>query len=102
VIARIWRGATRKADGDAYAQYMNATGIAGYRNTPGNRAAVMLRRDVGDRSEFLMLSVWDSMEAVVSFAGEEPETAVFYPEDDRFLIDRELTVSHYEVATLEA
>jgi heme-degrading monooxygenase HmoA len=101
VIARIWRGATRIADGDAYAQYMNGTGIAGYRNTPGNRAAVMLRRNVGDRSEFLMLSLWDSMEAVVSFAGDEPETAVFYPEDDRFLIDRELTVSHYEVATFE-
>ena len=30
-------------------------------------------------------------------AGEEPATAVFYPEDDRFLVDRELTVSHYEV-----
>jgi heme-degrading monooxygenase HmoA len=101
VIARIWKGATKRADGDAYAEYMGSTGIAGYRSTPGNRAAVMLRRDVEDRSEFLMLSLWESMEAVVSFAGEEPETAVFYPEDDRFLIDRDLTVTHYEVGTFE-
>jgi heme-degrading monooxygenase HmoA len=98
VIARIWKGATKRADGDAYAEYMNATGMAGYRRTPGNRAALMLRRDVDDRCEFMMFSTWDSMDAITSFTGGDPDTAVFYPEDDRFLIERELTVSHYEVA----
>ena len=101
MIARIWRGATRIVDGDSYAEYMNSTGIAGYRSTPGNRAAVMLRRDVGDRCEFLMLSLWDSMESITAFAGDDPETAVFYPEDDRFLIERDLTVTHFEVAEAE-
>ena len=101
MIARIWKGATRSADGDAYAEYMTTTGIAGYRSTPGNRAAVMLRRDVDDRCEFLMVSLWDSIESIKSFAGDDPETAVFYPEDDRFLVERELTVTHYEVAAAE-
>ena len=59
------------------------------------------RRDVGDRCEFLMLSLWDSTESITAFAGDDPETAVFYPEDDRFLIERELTVDHYEVETSE-
>jgi hypothetical protein len=44
------------------------------------------------------LSLWTSMEAVRRFAGDQPERAVFYPEDDRFLVDRETTVHHYEVA----
>jgi hypothetical protein len=35
---------------------------------------------------------------VQRFAGENPEQAVFYPEDDRFLVDRDLTSTHYEVA----
>ena len=99
MIARIWRGAVRREDGDAYASYMQTTGIAGYARTPGNRAAVMLRRDVGDRCEFLMVTLWDSMEAVTAFAGPEPEKAVFYPEDDRYLVERDLTVEHYEVDT---
>jgi len=89
----------RREDGDAYASYMQTTGIAGYARTPGNRAAVMLRRDVGDRCEFLMVTLWDSMEAVTAFAGPEPEKAVFYPEDDRYLVERDLTVEHYEVDT---
>jgi len=88
MIARIWRGAVRRADGDAYASYMRATGVAGYLQTPGNRGALMLRRDVDDRAEFVMFTLWDSLDAVKGFAGEDHETAVFYPEDDRYLVDR--------------
>jgi heme-degrading monooxygenase HmoA len=97
MIARIWRGAVTKADGDPYAAYMQETGVAEYEKTPGNRGVWMLRRDVEDRTEFVMLTLWDSLEAVKAFAGDDYETAVFYPEDDRFLIERDLTAAHYEV-----
>lgn len=97
MIARIWRGAVAEADRDAYAEYMDATGVAGYTSTPGNRGVWMLRRDVDGETEFLMFTLWDSMEAVEAFAGERPEVAVFYPEDDRFLVERDEFVSHYDV-----
>jgi heme-degrading monooxygenase HmoA len=96
MIARIWRGAVRKADGDAYSEYMRRTGLAAYVETPGNRGAWMLRRDVEDRTEFLMFTLWDSLEAVKAFAGDDYETAVFYPEDERFLIERDLQASHFD------
>ena len=97
MIARIWRGAVRAADGDAYADYMRTTGVAGYRATPGNVAAYMLRRVVDERAEFLMFTLWESMDAVRAFAGDDVEHAVFYPEDDRFLVERDLTATHWEV-----
>ena len=97
MIARIWTGAVRQADGDAYAEYMRDTGVAGYEARPGNRGVWMLRRDVGDRTEFLMFTLWDSLDAIMAFAGEDYETAVFYPEDERFLIERDLRATHYEV-----
>ena len=99
MIARIWKGAVRRHDGDAYARYMLDTGVAGYAGTPGNRGVWMLRRDVGDRTEFVMFTLWDSLEAVKAFAGDDYETAVFYPEDDRFLVERDLTATHYQVDT---
>jgi heme-degrading monooxygenase HmoA len=99
MIARIWKGAVRQQDGDAYARYMQDTGVAGYARTPGNRGVWMLRRDVGDRTEFVMFTLWDSLEAVKAFAGDDHETAVFYPEDERFLVERDLTSAHYEVDT---
>jgi aminoglycoside 6'-N-acetyltransferase len=101
MIARIWRGAVHRRDGDEYASYMRKTGVAAYAATPGNRGVWMLRRDAADRTEFVMFTLWDSLDAVKEFAGEEYETAVFYPEDERFLIDRELRASHFEVDAYE-
>jgi heme-degrading monooxygenase HmoA len=99
MIARIWKGAVRMQDGDAYAEYMRRTGVAAYAETPGNRGVWMLRRDVDGRTEFVMFTLWESLGAVKAFAGEDHETAVFYPEDDRFLVERDLKATHYEVDT---
>jgi heme-degrading monooxygenase HmoA len=98
VIARIWRGWVRAEDSPAYVDYIERTGMAEYRRTPGNRGAWMLARDLGDgRTEIVTLSFWASRAAIRGFAGDEIERAVFYPEDDRYLVDRETTVTHYEV-----
>ena len=99
MIARIWKGAVRRRDGDAYAHYMQETGVAGYLRSPGNRGVWMLRRDVDDRTEFLMFTLWDSLDSIKAFAGEDYEAAVFYPEDERFLVERDLTSAHYVVET---
>jgi heme-degrading monooxygenase HmoA len=64
MIAQIWRGAVRKQDGNAYARYMQDTGLAGYTSTPGNRGVWILRRDVGEKTEFLMFTLWDSLDAI--------------------------------------
>ena len=97
MIARTWRGATKAQDAEAYLQYLNRTGLAEYRKTSGNRGVLGLRRIVKDRAEFLLVSLWDSRDAIRRFAGEDIEKAVFYPEDDRFLVERDDHVSHYEV-----
>jgi heme-degrading monooxygenase HmoA len=99
MIARTWRGAVRRSDADEYSAYLQETGVAGYRGTPGNRGVWMLRRDTGELTEFVMFTLWDSIAAVKAFAGEDHEVAVFYPEDDRFLVERDLTCTHYEVDT---
>ena len=97
MIARMWRGAVRREDADEYAAYIRDTGIAEYEQTPGNRGAWMLRRDDGDRTEFVTYSLWDSLDAIRGFAGDDVEKAVYYPEDDRYLIERDPTVRHYAV-----
>src|SRR5687767_2021887 len=98
MIARIWKGLVRRKDADAYADYIHETGLAEYAETPGNRGAWMLRRDEGERTEFITFSLWESVEAIRAFAGDDIETAVYYPEDERYLVERAPTVLHYEVA----
>jgi heme-degrading monooxygenase HmoA len=97
MIARSWSGVTRAEDADVYLEYLHATGIPEYRATPGNRGVLALRRIVGERAEFLLLTLWDSEEAIRRFAGDDIGRAVFYPDDERYLIERGERVEHYEV-----
>ena len=97
MIARIWRGWTRLEDTADYAAYIKRTGIAAYEATPGNRGAYLISRADGERTEFVTISFWDSRESIEAFAGADIEKAVFYPEDDRYLVDRETTVRHFVV-----
>ena len=92
----MWRGTVRTEDAEEYARYINDTGMAEYAETPGNQGAWMLRRDEDGRSEFITFSLGESREAIQAFAGEDIEAAVYYPEDERFLIDRG-GITHYEV-----
>jgi heme-degrading monooxygenase HmoA len=98
VIARVWRGATREADAEAYVEYLRGTGLKEYKETPGNKGAWVLWRVTDGRAEFVTLSFWESKEAIVKFAGEDIERAVFYPKDDRYLVERDTTVRHFQVA----
>lgn len=87
----------RREDGDEYADYIRETGFMAYAETAGNRGAWMLRRDDGERTEFITYSLWESVDAIRAFAGADIDAAVYYPEDERYLIERDATVSHYEV-----
>lgn len=97
MVVRTWRGWTRAEDADRYAAYVGETGLREYRATPGNRGAWILRRIDGERCEFVTVSMWDSLDDVRAFAGDDVDRAVFYPEDDAFLVDRETTAHHWEL-----
>jgi heme-degrading monooxygenase HmoA len=98
VIARIWKGVVRREDADAYAARALDTGLAAYAAIPGNRGAGILRRDSGSYSEFVAFSLWDSLDGLHALTGDDVETDVYYLEDDRYLMERDPAVVHFEVA----
>jgi heme-degrading monooxygenase HmoA len=100
MIARTWQGRVRPSDAEDYVDYLKRTGFVGLGSTPGNLAVVGLRRVTSDAAEFLLISLWETEAAIRGFAGEHPERAVFYPEDPRFLVQRDEYVKHFEVVHL--
>src|SRR6476660_718557 len=97
------RGWVRTEQANAYVAYITGTGLREYAATPGNLGCQMWTTDLGDgRTEVLTVSWWESRAAIIGFAGSDIEAAVFYPEDDEYLVDRETTVSHFEVAAAQA
>ena len=97
MIARVWHGVTTADKADEFSEYIKETGVPGLQGTAGNRGVYVLRRLEGDRTHFVMISLWESREAIARFAGADIEKARYYPEDEAFLLELEPTVKHYEV-----
>ena len=97
MIARSWHGRVRAAQSDEYYGYMMRTGLADYRSSPGNRGIVVQQWTEGDVSHFLLTTLWDSVEAIRQFAGDDYSAARYYPEDDDYLLEREPRVRHTTV-----
>ena len=97
MIARIWHGVTLQSKADEYMALLHKTGIADYRNTEGNQGVHVLRRMEGDKAHFLIITFWDSVEAIQNFAGGGYEKARYYPEDKDYLLEFEEKVIHYDV-----
>lgn len=99
MIARVWHGVVPREKAEEYGRYLRESdfGVQDYRKTPGNRGAWLLRRDEGDRIHFLLVSFWESREAIKAYAGEDIEKARYFPYDRECLLDPEPRVTHYEV-----
>ena len=97
MIARTWRGATATGDAEAYLEYLDRTGVAECRATRGNLGVMVLRRPMGEETEFLFISYWDHEDSIRAFAGDDITQARFFAEDDRYLTQRDEVVRHYVV-----
>ena len=86
MIARTWHGITEASKADEYLEYLNKTGIPEYRLTQGNLGVYVLRRIEGNKAHFLLLTLWESEDAIKRFAGSNMEKAKYYPEDERFFL----------------
>ena len=98
MIARIWKGRIKPENKDVYVAYVHDTGVANYRSTDGNRGSMITTRRTGDVTEIMVVSLWDSYDAIKKFAGEDFERAVYYPEDEKYLLDFPERSEHYDVA----
>ncbi len=101
MIARLWEGTVPRDRAADYVSYVEATGVIAHRTTPGNIASSVMTRDLGDgRVAVMVLSLWPDLQAIEAFAGPDPDTAVYYPEDEEYLLEMPDTVMHYEVEDL--
>ena len=97
MIARVWTGDTPGTKSDEYLEYLEKTGVKECRATPGNRGVYVLRRVADGRAGFLFISLWESLDAIRRFAGDDYEKAHYYSEDSDYLLDLEPFVLHYDV-----
>ncbi|HKU20791.1 MAG TPA: YciI-like protein [Terriglobales bacterium] len=96
-IVRQWKGRTTAANAERYIQHLTNNVFPELRAISGYRAAYLLRRKSDGEVEFVVLTLWDSMDAIRKFAGTDVEKAVVAPQAQAVLSSFDEFVSHYEV-----
>jgi heme-degrading monooxygenase HmoA len=102
MIARHWRGWTKAENADRYEAFLKQNVIPGLRAIDGYRGGYVLRREAGQETEFVVINLFDSLEAVKRFAGDDYAVAVFEPEAKRLLSRIDPFAAHYEVRVAPA
>lgn len=98
MIVRIWRGGAKAEGAEAYVRHVTGQVFPALAAIPGHRGAYLLRRETEEGTEFLAVTLWQSLEAVRAFAGSDAEVAVVEPEARAVLADFDDFVRHYELA----
>src|ERR1700682_4381865 len=96
MISRIWHGWTTLEKADAYEELLRGEVLPGIHRVKGFKGAHLLRRDGKEEVEFLTLTMFDSLDAVREFAGEDYEVAVVPPQARKWLARFDERSAHYE------
>ena len=96
-VIRLWHGRVPIEKADEYERFLIERAAPDYGSVEGLQKMYFTRKDEGNVAHFLLITVWDSLESIKRFAGDELELAKYYPEDDDFLLEKEKYASIYRV-----
>ena len=97
MIARLWRGLTAREGAATYERHITENVFPELAGIAGHVGAYLLRREVADRTEFFVMTLWDSLDAIREFAGTEIDRAVVEPPAQEVLVEYDRQVRHFEV-----
>ena len=97
MIIREWRGRAALANAAAYPAHFRTNVAPELKRLPGFLGADLAQRRLDDAVEFLVLTRWQSMEAIRGFAGSNFGNAVVEPGAVAALVNFDESVQHYEV-----
>jgi heme-degrading monooxygenase HmoA len=96
MISRQWRGLAKRAQAQAYVEHLRTDTFPQLRKLAGFVEASILRREVARGVEFLVVTRWESLDAIRQFAGNDVESAVVPQEVQRMMIEYDRRARHYE------
>jgi heme-degrading monooxygenase HmoA len=93
----MWRGSAIRERADDYVKHLKQYVVPELRQIDGFKGIYLLRRESSNSVEFVVLTLWESMEAIRKFAGENPEVAVVAPAARVLFREYDAKVKHFEI-----
>ena len=96
-ISRHWRGIAKPEEAENYIHHLRNETFPELARIEGFIKASILNRPIREGMEFLIVTTWQSMEAIRKFAGESASTAVVPPSVQAMMFEYDKEVAHYEI-----
>jgi len=97
MISRQWRGLAKPSHADRYVEHLREETFPQLQEIPGFVSASILRRTVANGVEFLIVTTWESIDAIQGFAGADVEAAVVPPSVQDMMVAYDNRVRHYQI-----
>ncbi len=97
MIVRTWMAYAKPENAGSYRDHLEGSVVPGLRKLPGFLGLSLCQAPRGDRVELMVISRWQSMDAIRAFAGAKADRAVIEPRAQAMLAEFDDFVSHYEV-----
>jgi heme-degrading monooxygenase HmoA len=96
-IVRLWSAHTTSAQAPAYAEYLRTQVLPALRDITGYEGALLLERKASGGVDIVVLTLWESLEAIARFAGTDRDRAVVSDEAAALLTQFDQRVRHYDI-----
>src|SRR5262245_38951581 len=100
MVSRHWKGTAKPGQAEAYVHHLRTETFPRLAQVPGFIRASILKRAVEAGTEFQIVTVWESLEAIQAFAGSSINDAVVPPLVQGLMVSHETKVAHYEIAEI--
>jgi heme-degrading monooxygenase HmoA len=98
MISRQWQGIARREDADRYIAYLKSDTFPRLASLAGFIRATILRREVAEGTQFQVVTVWESLDAIGAFSGSDADRAVVPPAAQAMMVEFDRRAVHYEIA----
>ena len=99
MISRQWCGVATREHADAYVAHLRTETFPQLASLPGFIDASILRREVADGVEFLIVTRWDSLRAIEQFSGHDVTRAVVPDAVQDMMVRFDRIVRHYDIVS---
>jgi heme-degrading monooxygenase HmoA len=97
MISRQWKCILKEASHDEYITFLNDVVFAAAKELPGFIQANILKRKTTHGLEFMVTTLWENLDAIKAFAGEDTSLAMVPEAAQRMMVSFDEVVVHYEV-----
>ena len=97
MITRVWKALATAESVSKYVAHFEHNVYPEIKEIYGFAGAQVMRKPVEGGVEIVVMTFWESMDAIRTFAGEDVTQAVVEPEAQAVLISYDTAVSHYDI-----